>query len=180
MSAAFTTAFAPKVGQDVDALGIGGGSYTSSEDDEENDFDAADLFSIEVEDEGGEMTEMFAGEGLTSMILREDEHGNSQDWASELLLLTHEPMRCVPPPRHDCVQFEHTGDDFLIERSACAFIAHLSLPPYHPCSGATCSRCSAPYRPSILASYLRGGASAPSSASSPHGAASSPSSMLLR
>ena len=88
MSAAFTTAFAPKVGQDVDALGIGGGSYTSSEDDEENDFDAADLFSIEVEDEGGEMTEMFAGEGLTSMILREDEHGNSQDWASELLLLT--------------------------------------------------------------------------------------------
>ena len=60
----------------------------------ESCFDDDDLFEIDVEDDAGN-SQLVAGEGLTSLVLRDDaaEGGEGLDWAAELLLLTHEPLR---------------------------------------------------------------------------------------
>ena len=54
-------------------------------------FEEEDLFEVDVIGEGGDLSQLIAGEGLTSPVLRDEE--GSLDWAAELLLLTHEPLR---------------------------------------------------------------------------------------
>jgi len=57
-------------------------------------FEEADLFEVEVEDANGDLSPMIAGQGLTSLVLHEEgDDGKGLDWAAELLLLTHEPLR---------------------------------------------------------------------------------------
>lgn len=52
MSAAFQTVFAPQADSEADVLGIGGDAN------DEECFNADDLFSVEVEDESGDLTSM--------------------------------------------------------------------------------------------------------------------------
>jgi len=95
----FHSGFAPSVGGEVDSLGLGDapppppGASGSLTELTEAGFDPEDLFTIDDVDGGAGGDLLVAGEGLTSLVLREDESGGALDWASELLLLTHEPMR---------------------------------------------------------------------------------------
>ena len=57
----------------------------------ESAFEEDDLFTVDVDAEG-ELTPMVVSVDLTSPVLRE-ESGEPLDWAAELLLLTHEPLR---------------------------------------------------------------------------------------
>ena len=105
MSAAIATTFVPTYDSEVDVLGLGApppppafapsgnlglarmGSHV-----EQSVYDDDDLFTVEVEDDAEGVNEMVAGEGLTSPVVNYDKDGNI-DWASELLLLSHEPLR---------------------------------------------------------------------------------------
>lgn len=109
LSSAVATTFLPSVDSDLDVLGLGapppppmgapqgsvgfyGGIQKSGSIIEETIFDEDDLFTVEVEDSAAGVESMVAGEGLTSPVLQYDENG-VLDWAAELLLLTHEPLR---------------------------------------------------------------------------------------
>ena len=74
------------------SVGFYGGIQKSGSIIEETIFDEDDLFTVEVEDSAAGVESMVAGEGLTSPVLQYDENG-VLDWAAELLLLTHEPLR---------------------------------------------------------------------------------------
>jgi len=50
------------------------------------------LFKVHVEDTQGNLEVLVADEDLTSPVLQEND-GQGLDWAAELLLLSHEPMR---------------------------------------------------------------------------------------
>ena len=102
MSAAIATTFVPTYDSEVDVLGLGApppppafapsgnlglarmGSHV-----EQSVYDDDDLFTVEVEDDAEGVNEMVAGEGLTSPVVNYDKDGNI-DWASELLLLSHD------------------------------------------------------------------------------------------
>ena len=102
---AIATTFVPTYDSEVDVLGLGApppppafapagnlGLARTGSHVEQSVYDDDDLFTVEVEDDAEGVNEMVAGEGLTSPVLNYDEDGNI-DWASELLLLSHEPLR---------------------------------------------------------------------------------------
>jgi len=59
----------------------------------ESNFDDNDIFEVDVIGEGGDLSPMIAGHGITSPVLRDGAEDGTNDWAAEMLLLTHEPMR---------------------------------------------------------------------------------------
>lgn len=59
----------------------------------ESAFEEEDIFEVDVIGEGGDLSPMIAGHGITSPILRDGAAAGTLDWAAELLLLTHEPLR---------------------------------------------------------------------------------------
>ena len=56
-------------------------------------FEDEDIFEVDVVGEGGDLTPLIAGHGLTSPVLRDAVERGEADWAAEVLLLTHEPLR---------------------------------------------------------------------------------------
>jgi hypothetical protein len=184
-------------------------------------FNADDLFSVDTMDETGNNVEMVqhtvlqrdgraarllsarsahaparthaqvSGDELTSIVIKQGADKASLDWASELMLLTHEPLRCAAS-RHAATRLAPRATprpSALVPRRR-PRTRRVSL---WPCSratvsarhttasaGATCLRCSARCRPSSLASCPRAGACAASSGTSLAGAPSSRSSTPSR
>jgi len=78
---------------------------------ESSRFEEEELFEVEVEGEHAES--LIAGEGLTSAVLRDgsDDDGKPLlDWAEELLLLSHEPMRRDMLEMQRALQVGYFGD----------------------------------------------------------------------
>jgi hypothetical protein len=78
----------------IDVLGLETdqhGRRQSVESVAESQYEEEDLFELDIVGEGGDLGQMIAGHGLTSPVLRAEQ--DSLDWAAELLLLTHEPLR---------------------------------------------------------------------------------------
>jgi len=75
----------------IDVLGLGGGSDGSMV--SQSMFDEDDVFELEAEDMNGDLTQLTAGPGITSLVLQGEGGGKGLDWAAELLLFTHEPLR---------------------------------------------------------------------------------------
>jgi len=74
-------------------------------------FEEEELFEVEVDGENAES--LIAGEGITSAVLREgiDSDGLPLlDWAEELLLLSHEPMRRDMLEMQRALQVGYFGD----------------------------------------------------------------------
>ena len=73
-------------------------------------FDAEDLFKVDLDDvEDDEDTdELIAGVELTSKVFTEG--GSDLDWAAELLLLTHEPLRRDMLEMQRALSTQHFGE----------------------------------------------------------------------
>jgi len=78
-------------GEETDGMGLAIGE--SGDFDVGDGFNADDLFSVDTMDETGNNVEMVSGDELTSIVLKQGADKASLDWASELMLLTHEPLR---------------------------------------------------------------------------------------
>ena len=80
----------------MDAVGVDVLGIDTHRDGSEKPFSPAapayeedDLFEVDVMGQDGDFGPLIAGEGITSPVL----DSSALDWAAELLLLTHEPMR---------------------------------------------------------------------------------------
>ena len=74
-------------------------------------FEEEELFEVDVSGENAET--LIAGEGLTSAVLREGMRDDGQptlDWAEELLLLSHEPLRRDMLEMQRALQVGYFGD----------------------------------------------------------------------
>jgi len=83
----------PKDVVGVDVLGIHSEPVLSAQASVKSAFEEDDMFEVDVVGEGGDLSPMIAGPGITSPVLRDGAENGSLDWAAELLLLTHEPLR---------------------------------------------------------------------------------------